>query len=328
MVDSILISVIVPVYNVEEYIDECIISILQQTYKNIEIILVDDGSTDRSGILCDGYKAKDKRVYVIHQENMGLAAARNTGIQQAKGEYLAFVDSDDFISPLMYDTLYNEITKEHADIAICNFSKFITGKYDIYANSIYSKVIYNRGEILDNLYTPLHVQTVVAWNKLYKRNMFQTIRYPIGKYHEDEWIVTDLMQNAGKVVYISAPLYCYRIRNTGIMHSEQFDVRRLDILDAIKIQMEYFKERDRVKYLYLYERLLDKIRSFYQCARKDGYNDILPALYNEYKNYYLKKVMKMKGIRQRCLAYIFYLKPEAYCMFMNLIELRRGKCRD
>ena len=200
MVDSKLISVIVPVYNVEEYIDECIISILPQTYKNIEFILVDDGSTDRSGILCDGYKAKDKRVYVIHQENMGLAAARNTGIQQAKGEYLAFVDSDDFISPLMYDTLYNEITKEHADIAICNFSKFITGKYDIYANSIYSKVIYNRGEILDNLYTPLHVQTVVAWNKLYKRNMFQTIRYPIGKYHEDEWIVTDLMQNAGKVV--------------------------------------------------------------------------------------------------------------------------------
>ena len=114
-----LISVIIPVYNVENYLDECIQSVLQQTYKNLEIILVDDGSTDNSGVICDEYKDKDTRITVLHQKNGGISKARNVGIEYAHGEYIGFVDSDDFIHPQMYELLYAAIHKEQTDVAPC-----------------------------------------------------------------------------------------------------------------------------------------------------------------------------------------------------------------
>lgn len=246
-----LVSIIVPIYKVEEYLDKCVESLINQTYQNIEIILVDDGSPDNCPMLCDEWAKKDSRINVIHKENGGLSDARNYGIDAAKGDYIVFVDSDDYTEENMIENLFNSLKKEEADIAICNFyiEDENTNEQTI-ANNLDSKIFSCTGEekykyLFDWEYS---TQTVVAWNKLYKINLFEKIRYPKGKLHEDEYIICELLKNANKVVYNLQPFYHYIKRDNSI--TSTFNLKRFDIIEALEKRISFFQKEGFDFYVY------------------------------------------------------------------------------
>ena len=214
--NSKLVSVIVPVYNVEKFLDHCIESIVGQTYSNIELILVDDGSTDSSGSLCDNWKTKDSRVVVCHQNNKGLSGARNTGIDISKGDYLCFIDSDDFVTANYVESFVNEIEATNADFVLCDIisSKFTDASMELDENRILSPE--DCRNWLTNPISREYVLMVVAWNKLYKRKLFESFRFPDGKLHEDEFMINHMIYNIDKVAYISKANYVYRNNEASI----------------------------------------------------------------------------------------------------------------
>ena len=169
-----LISIIIPVYKVEKYLEKCINSIIGQTYTNLQIILVDDGSPDNSGKICDKYAKKDSRVEVIHKSNGGLSEARNSGIERAKGKYIGFVDSDDYIKEDMYEVLYNLITRFQADVSICNLYDVVGDEKNI-RNINEGIKEYNRIDILKEVLMDKNIQSY-AWNKLYKKELFDNLK--------------------------------------------------------------------------------------------------------------------------------------------------------
>ena len=213
-----LVSVIVPVYNVEKYLDECVYSLIHQSYKTIEIILVDDGSTDQSGVKCDFWKEKDNRIIVIHQENKGISGARNSGIDVASGDYLAFVDSDDYVEENYIELMYHEMAKNNCDFVMCNFISFdeeqqrFDGK-----NRIYDAFM-NSEEFMKMVYTYPGFY-VLAWNKLYKKELFQKTRYETRR-NEDSALISKLVFQCNKIQCISVPLYFYRQRENSLMHDK------------------------------------------------------------------------------------------------------------
>ncbi len=215
--NQLLISIIVPIFNVEKYIRQCVDSILCQTYKEIEIILVDDGSPDNCGKICDEYASIDERVIVIHKENGGLSSARNAGIDIAKGEYLGFIDADDWIKPDMYESMLENMIKHDADISVC-------GSYLSFVNSNIPN--YDKKEFL--LLTPEQAIVeslngikfnVAAWDKLYKKSIFEDLRYPEGMLYEDRLIIIEVFDKCKNVVVDTEPKYYYRQRSNSIMKS-------------------------------------------------------------------------------------------------------------
>lgn len=235
-----LISVIVPIYNVEAYLEKCINSIICQSYRNLEIILVNDGSTDNSQKICEEYKKKDSRIKVIHKENGGLSDARNCGLEIATGEYIAFLDSDDWIDEELYSTLYNLIKKYNADISICSFKNVFSE--DEKLNRINNEYVYDNIEALNRLYTKEGTQMVVAWNKLYKRKILSNMKFPKGKIHEDAFLIPRLLYNAKRIAYIEKELIYYRYTPNSITNSK-FNIKRLDYLEALDNTNNFFKEK-------------------------------------------------------------------------------------
>ena len=220
------VSIIVPVYNVEDYLERCVKSIINQTYRNIEIILVDDGSTDNSGVICDEFSKNDDRIIVFHKENGGLSDARNYGIDRAAGEYLIFVDSDDYIHPQMVEALYRAQNITDADITACDYTRDIDviSKVHIEDYSLLDIRTFDRDEAMNSVSTNgIHV---MAWNKLYKKDLFENIRYPKGRIHEDEWILHHLLWECEKIAVISEKLYFYTYRDDSIIG--QFSIRNIE----------------------------------------------------------------------------------------------------
>lgn len=231
-----LISIIVPVYNVEAYLRKCIDSILAQTYKSIEVILVDDGSSDQSPEICDNYAKEDSRVTVMHQKNGGLSDARNTGIEAVSGSWISFIDSDDWIEEDFIERLLNLATRHKADIGICGHRKVLEGGV-VEATTIKPKpqaTAMNNLDALRDLLTRQRCGGVMTWNKLYRAHIFtdNNIRFPKGRVHEDNFTTYKTLYYANKVAYMDEPLYNYLQRGDSIM-GEPFSLKRLDILDAI-----------------------------------------------------------------------------------------------
>lgn len=225
-----LISVIVPVYNVEPFIRRCVESILNQSYKNLEIILVDDGSTDRCGELCEILAETDSRIKVVHQQNKGLSGARNTGLRIAKGEYLSFIDSDDAVSHFFYEMLVGIAESQNADIVSCD-------RVDVYEEQLppdavlddYAFETLTREKAFEYLVNNrVFYQTV--WDKLYRREVLRDLWFIEGKLHEDEFFTWKVLQNCNKVIHVSAPMYFYFHRKGSIM--ETFSIGRLDFFQA------------------------------------------------------------------------------------------------
>ena len=250
-----LISVIVPIYNVEQYLDKCITSIVNQSYKNLEIILVDDGATDKCPDICDKWAIKDDRIVVIHKENGGLSDARNSGLNIAKGEYISFIDSDDWIDLNFYEVLYNSLLSNNAQISASE----VLWVYDDHQKKeeyFYEKKIFSSEEALQTLIRGSGFYAI-ACNKLYKATVFDGIRFPVGKLHEDEFVVYKLIDKAESLVLCKEVNYYYRQRQGSI--TKQWSIEHLDVLEA------YFERSDFLKYNYPNLYIKDKVFLLLAC---------------------------------------------------------------
>lgn len=224
-----LISIIVPIYNVEKYLNKCVDSIINQTYKNIEIILIDDGSPDNCGKICDEYAKKDSRIQVIHKENGGLSDARNAGLNIASGEYIGFIDSDDYIAPNMYEKLHNKIVSDKSDMAVCALSHTDENGNPVRKTlnkNYYVNQLYNAEQFITQLR-----HCVTAVNKLYKSALWDNIRFPIGKIHEDEFVFHKITEKCSYISYIMDELYFY-IQHDNSITTKPFNIKRLDAVEA------------------------------------------------------------------------------------------------
>lgn len=244
-----LISVIIPIFKVEQYLQRCIDSVLEQSYDNLEIILVDDGSPDKCGAICDRAAEQDRRVRVIHKINGGLSDARNTGMQYATGEYFLFVDSDDYIHCDMIQYLYDCIKYSNAEIALCGYDTFDeSGKHIPVEFQVENDYMELTGiEAARRIMFFHEPQMVVAWNKLTKRELWQNRSFPVGKQHEDDFTSYQILYEANKVIVTNRPYYHYFQRNDSII-GVGFNLHSLHKIEAYLQAREYFKNKDRELY--------------------------------------------------------------------------------
>ena len=278
-----VISVIIPVYKVEEYLDQCVQSLIKQSYTNLEIILVDDGSPDHCPQICDDWAMQDSRIKVIHKANGGLSDARNAGLDICTGDYIAFVDSDDWIKPEMYQVMINAIEKEKADICACNIISCYPDKEVCWGGKCNKTG--GSEDMLALLYSDSEFPTC-AWNKLYKKELWEDFRFPVGKICEDAFTTYLLLHKADKIVQITDALYCYRIRSNSIMTSA-FSHKTMDEEEAWRVNYEFIRE--------YYPQLYRKAFSFYLQSVNDLIHRIdVASQRNLFKKEYdyLHRIMK------------------------------------
>ncbi len=234
------ISVIVPIYKVENYLERCIQSIQKQTYQNLEIILVDDGSPDACGEICDRYARQDERIRVIHKPNGGLSDARNVGIEAAAGEYLAFVDSDDWVDQRMYEVLYKNLKKYDADIAECSYRSFYDG-YVVEETQCTGNILEADPEFALGAMLEWKYFKPIACNKLYRRKVIGQIRFPINKIHEDEFTTYKYIYQAKKLIFIDFSFYNYDRRRLESITGKDFREENLDSCEAFRERINFFE---------------------------------------------------------------------------------------
>ena len=317
---SELISVIVPIYNVEKYLKKAVDCIVRQTYDNIEIILVDDGSTDNCGLICDEYYKKDNRIKVIHKENGGASEARNAGIEIAKGEYFAFIDPDDWIENNMIEVLYNNIKKYDADISICEYIKeTIKGKVLKKKSGNKEIQIFNKKSSLCELIMQKNITNHI-WNKLYKKKLFNEIRFPKGKLLEDISITYKLFEKSDKIVYQNISLYHYINRNSSILN-RMTEKGINDLEEAVFSRNKYLLN----KYPELYDIItidnLRNVKSLYYFSIIGNYNKLYGSLkfkkyYNEYKTIYKKYKSKIQEDKKSIR--LFYTSKNVYILWIHI----------
>lgn len=309
-----LISVIVPIYNVEQYLDKCINSIVNQSYKNLEIILVDDGSPDNCPAICDEWAKKDSRIKVIHKPNGGLSDARNFGIEASTGNYLMFIDSDDYVSTSICEKLYNLIIERDADFSMCSVIRFYGDNIDIPKNKEYCITEVSGKDVLEQLnYTQIPL-LVIACAKLYKKELFKNLRFVKGKLHEDMFFEHRLLGVTNKFVYCNEPLYFYLTRPQSIManlkeknymHIYDSFVDRFNYLNEVK---NYDPNKNKLMFL-------ANIRYLYTIT-PIKYKDLKKKLLNEYKALY-------KHVNNKCFKeFAFY---HFRWLFLLLLKIRKNK---
>lgn len=237
-----LISIIVPVYNVELYLEECIGSILKQTYENIEILLIDDGSTDNSPQICDSYAKKDTRIKVIHKENGGQALARNVGIKNAQGSYYMFIDSDDYIDAYMVEKLYKALKQSDSDMAMCNIKYIYENipETQLDVSPIKDEVLSSE-EAINKLFSEKYWYYIGACNKLHKRKLWDNFEFPEGYIHEDEAVIHRIFKKCKRIVTISDELYYYRQVLGSTTHSGRNE-KSLDKYVALSDRLLFLKK--------------------------------------------------------------------------------------
>lgn len=300
------VTVVVPVYNVEIYLNRCINSIINQTLKEIEIILVDDGSTDQSGKICDDYLEKDKRIKVIHQKNMGLSCARNAGIKIASADYICFIDSDDYIEIDMLEYLYEKALKYKSDIICCGFSS-------IYENGKKEKITIPNGDMFFSIEEALDIHLlsgyidVVAWNKLYKTSLFDKIKYPDGMLYED-MLTTYKLISQSKLISLhpdSKYFYCKRKNSIG---GTDFSEKTLKLVDACDQVLKYVLN----KYPHLENIRVSKIQWYIVVLNK-----MITA--NKVDKEFVKKIKKMIARDRKIILRNKYLNSMRKCQILLLL---------
>lgn len=315
------ISVIVAIYNVENYLSKCIESILNQTYQNLEIILIDDGSSDRSGDICDDYLRRDSRIRVIHRENRGIAYTRNEGLDVAKGDYITFVDSDDYIHPQMYELLMEKLHEQNADIAACDYCEIsendIPTVRDLQVENIIIDTIETRQEKKKYIYLDKYVDALLVWNKIIKRELWDGIRCPKDKIYEDETITFRTLHNAKKIVYLNEKLYYYIRRNAkSSITTTTFSEKRLFRLDALEVRLDYYIEKKEWEYLaeafFVYK--TDFLVILKHIENSEEYTiAILRPYLKKYRQYCKKYLWKMQMSARKKIQYIYFaLAPLTY----------------
>lgn len=315
-----LLTVIVPIYNVEKYLDKCIKSIINQTYKKLEIILINDGSPDNCGVICDNYKKIDNRIKVIHQQNQGQAISRNLGIKLSKGDYISFVDADDYLELDMYKKMMDIIEKYDCEIVECGYS-------EIYSDRIISTENTRDISFLDKSYLieqllnieKNHIPRVAVWNKIYKKTILQNICFPDGKIHEDYLFEFNCFKKINKYVYYSEPLYNHIYFNEKSTTKQKLNPKFIDFAYIWKsILNETYKMKNK--------RFIDLAQYSYSlslvnCRMIAIRNDVLfPEEYildlKKYRKYILKNGLSIKNI----YYYLFSVFPS---LMYNIHQLIR-----
>lgn len=235
-----LISIIVPIYNVEKYLKRCIDSIVNQTYKKLEIILVDDGSTDKSSNICDNYAKEDNRIKVIHKKNGGISETRNIGIENCQGKFIGFVDPDDYIGKDLYNILHHNLIESDSDISICNFKTFEFESIDF--TNIIGYIQYNNIDALKELIFDKKI-TSHLWNKLYKKELFDSIKFPLNKIYEDLSVMYLLFYKSKKIVFSNSIQYGYYQRANSLCNSKSMNENKAkNYIEAVNSRYNFLKE--------------------------------------------------------------------------------------
>lgn len=279
------VSIVIPVYNVEKYLSECLDSVINQTYKDLQIIIVDDGSTDSSGKICDQYAEKDNRITVIHQKNAGAANAKNTGLDNVKGEYLAFVDSDDWVEHNWIETLVNAMEKYDVDVVECGFD-------NVFVNEVEEGKVYTDGEMLttEDYFIQYNENwvSVIFWNKFFRAELTEGIRFrKERRCIDDEFYTYKVVSNAKKMVRVSGILYHYRQRKSSAAHSEKNLLQITDDnLDVLIERYRWITKRNKsLRNMYL-KHDVDTLM-FY--SKNFLFNDILIKKHKIISAFYLKQ---------------------------------------
>ena len=319
------ISIIIPIYNVEEYLETCLKSIVGQTYPHLEIILVDDGSPDNCPYICDQYAEKDKRIVVIHQKNQGLSVARNVGVIRSTGDYILFVDSDDFFALDFCEKVMGIVEREKCDIVIGEVvsvdeqGEYLKSKYE-YAISEF--------EILSNYQAMKEVVSEkriigYAWGKLYKRELLKGVNFPAGKIYEDRFTLYKYFSKAERICLCPGAVAYYRMRKSSIVHDA--NLRGLyDLLEAEEEVLRFCKEKyptlvAAVEALY-FGRYVHIWMSFYDTGDKEQINNLVLKMKDIFKEYRKKKNIKMK---HKVSYVMIFLMPSLYRKMVHWIKLDR-----
>ncbi len=263
-----LISLVIPVYNVEKYLDKCMESVLAQTYDNFEVILVDDGSTDNSGKMCDEYAEKDSRIIVYHKPNGGLSDARNFGVVRARGEYIAFVDSDDTISDIFLQCLWNGMAAEDADLSVVGMqSVWENGVKSTLTHSQCAYVVFDAEQALKAMFYGTYFG-VSACAKLFRKEMLQTHTFPVGMLYEDLLTTYKLVADCRRVVYTGELCYFYLQRMGSIHRGVKLDERYWEAMERVGEMVKYFEQTNdsiakacKCRFLYLSLEYMGFLRS-------------------------------------------------------------------
>lgn len=282
-----LISIIVPVYNVEKYLEKCLDSITNQTYKNLEIIVVDDGSTDKSGIICDKYAQKDNRIKVIHKINGGLSDARNAGLDICTGDYIGFVDSDDYIESDMYEYLLENLRESKSDVSMCSYCIVDDNDNKNFCFSHHKNIVFNNKiEILNNQLENAFKANIAVWNKLFVSNIFNNLRFSVGKCSEDSFLLLNWVERCERAIVGEKIKYYYRHRADSLS-SRKVNKHLFDEAEAFRkilnnINIEYLKTREICKACILFSYKISMERLISDNSKKR-------IFYKKYIQRYLRK---------------------------------------
>lgn len=319
-----LVSIVVPVYNVEKYLRQCLDSIINQTYSEIQIILVDDGSTDSSGMICDEYAGNDTRIEVVHQKNQGLSGARNTGIACSRGEYIIFVDSDDFIDTDMIRTFIDAMEPEVSIVScgavLCDEDgKFLHSEHRSQSYKYIGK---------EQIKAMFHdrAYTVTAWGKLYSRKLFEEVKFPLGKYHEDMYTTYKLVDQSCGTLILDRAMYWYRQVGSSIMH-QQFKEKHLDAIEANEIRAQFiqknypeFMEEAKASIAYICCKCAEKMISS-SCKDRRYRKRILDALRPNLKSLF---TVSDYSIRTKAFAVVYSISPAfVQLTFKGYLHMKR-----
>lgn len=308
------ISIIIPVYNVEQYLHRCVHSILNQTYTNLEIILINDGATDNSGEICDDYASKDDRILVIHQKNKGLSGARNSGLKRATGEFVGFVDSDDWIEYDMFERMMNLIQNENVDVVECGILKSLDVEDNI--NRQGKLNIEDRLSALKRIITN---QQFSVWRRLYKKKIIEDITFVEGKNSEDVYFTLGVFKNINKIAYTSAPLYNYFVGGVSITRGG-YRLKTLDTVDAALYLEDMVRNQEKDKELkqIALDFLLEIVLYNYKQLNIHNHLD-----HNDIYRLKLKKIIKQyypEGTKYNQLTLAKFLPIKVFSFLINLYQ--------
>lgn len=311
-----LISVIVPIYNVDKYLNVCLDSIISQSYTNLEIILVDDGSKDNCSKICDEYASKDKRIKVIHKENGGLSSARNAGLDICKGEYIAFVDSDDCVLPDFIKQLHDLIIKHNVELSFCDYYRGKTVS-EIIDNDTTNEIM----ELDNEQFQEYLILKNYTWNKMYHKSLFENIRFPVGKAFEDIFIMYKIASKVDKTCGTTKKLYLYRINENSISGSFLKDNRK-DYYEGAEQRLAFFKETNNKLFTkQLIEYLINLRTIQLEGLTKNIDNDITKLAKEKYQSYlkeYKQEIDKYASKSTRFKLYSFLRVPKLYSIIYKL----------
>lgn len=315
-----LVSIIVPVYNAEQYISRCISCILDQTYRNIELILVDDGSSDKSAQIIDEESGKDKRIVVIHKINGGASDARNMGLSMCRGSYICFVDADDIIDPEYVMTMLSIAKEYDCDIVQCDYKK-VNNRDIIFTRGDNKISVVSSTDMLNRIYSESNVDTIVLWNKLFKKSVIADIRFPVGIMFEDEVFCPRVIYNASRIAITNSTLYYYYHNNNSVMNME-YSKKKLDIFTALKLRMDFYckcglkdlYDKDLYKYM---NKLLQNIYLVKKSQIADK-SSIKRRLIGDYWGKYREALSVSWPLKRKIALLIWGILPGSYTFFRKV----------